>query len=62
MKNVMWKTKIITEKMQEEQPKILDALLAVDGTTKSLRLMNVDEVSQNDFIEAAVIMRKKFFC
>ena len=34
--------------------------MAVDGTIKSLRRMNEDEVSQNDLIEAAVIMSKNF--
>ena len=46
--------------MQEEQLNILDALMAVDGTIKSLGRMNEDEVSQNDSIKAAVIISKYF--
>ena len=60
IKNLIWKNKIITEKMQEEQLNILDSLMAVDRTIKSLRRMNEDEMIQNDLIEAAVIMSKSF--
>ena len=58
--DIMWKPKIIIGKMQEEQFNILDAVMAVDCTIKSLRRMNENEMNQNGLIEAAVLMSKYF--
>ena len=40
----MWKTKWITEKMQEEQLNILDALVIFKGTVTTLETMSEYEV------------------
>ena len=43
MKNVMWKTKILTEHLQEEKLNIIDALTAINGSITSLQRMNASD-------------------
>ena len=53
MKNIMWKTKIMTEKFQEEVLNIVDALKILKGTISSLE--NIQNSAQiNDQIDAAL--------
>ena len=45
MKNIMWKTKMMTEKLQEETLNIIDALTILQGTINSLRsILESDDV------------------
>ena len=59
MKNIMWKTKIMTEQMQEESLNIMDALCILSSTIDQLKAMNSDESEMNNLIEAAKVFAKK---
>ena len=58
MKNVMWKTKILTEHLQEEKLSI-DALTAIKGSIISLQRMNASDEEFDNLIQAAAIFVKR---
>ena len=59
MKNVMWKTKILTEHLQEEKLNIIDALTAIKGSIISLQRMNASDEEFDNLIQAAAIFVKR---
>ena len=58
--NVMWKTKLMTEKIQKEQLNILDALVILEVTITTLQTMSECEVEMNNNIRAATEVASKF--
>ena len=60
MKNMMWKTKLTTERMQEEQLNILDALVMLNGTITTLETTSECVVEMNNNIRAAIEVTSKF--
>ena len=59
MKNIMWKTKILTEHLQEEKLNIIDALTAIKGSINSLQRMYSSDDEFDNLIQAAVILAKR---
>ena len=59
MKNIMWKTKILTEHLQEEKLNIIDALTAIKGSISSLQRMYSSDDEFDNLIQAAVILAKR---
>ena len=59
MKNIMWKTKILTEHLQEEKLNIIDALTAFKGSINSLQRMYSSDDEFDNLIQAAVILAKR---
>ena len=53
-------TKLMTEKMQEEQLNILDALVILKGTITTLETMSECEVAMSKNIRAAIEVARKF--
>ena len=59
MKNIMWKTKILTEHLQEAKLNIIDALTAIKGSINSLQRMYSSDDEFDNLIQAAVILAKR---
>ena len=58
MKNIMFKTKILSEILQQEELNIVDALELTKATVTYLERINNEETEMNDMIEAAVLYAK----
>ena len=61
MKNIMFKTKILSESLQQEELNIMDALQLTKATVTSLERINNKEAEINDMIDAAVLYVKTSF-
>ena len=61
MKNIMFKTKILSESLQQEELNIMDALQLTKATVTSLERINNKEAKINDMIDAAVLYMKTSF-
>ena len=61
MKNIMFKTKILSESLQQEELNIMDALQLTKATVTSLERINNKETEINDMIDAAVLYVKTSF-
>jgi hypothetical protein len=61
MKNIMFKTKILSEILQQEELNTVDALEMTKATVTSLERINNEETEMNDMIEAAVLYAKTSF-
>ena len=59
MKNIMWKTKILADHLQEEKLNIIDALTAIKGSINSLQRMYSSDDEFDNLIQAAVILAKR---
>ncbi|KAJ8020772.1 hypothetical protein HOLleu_40452 [Holothuria leucospilota] len=58
-KNIIWKTKVMTEQMQAEPLNILDALVILEGTISSLKTVMKNEEEMTELIQAADAYAKK---
>jgi hypothetical protein len=54
MKNIMWKTKQMTEALQEEELNILDAMTIIMATIDSLKRINEESHAMDDEIHAGI--------
>jgi hypothetical protein len=54
MKNIMYKTKILTEKLEATELNILDALMLIDYSISSLNEMNSDDTATNNLVSSAI--------
>ncbi|CAI6362390.1 unnamed protein product [Macrosiphum euphorbiae] len=54
MKNLMYKTKILTEKLEATELNILDALMLIDYSLSSLNEMNSDDTAMNNLVSSAI--------
>ena len=59
MKNVMYKTKQMTETLQSEDINVMDAITIIESTVKSLETINNDIDGLNAKIKAAELFAKK---
>ncbi len=59
MKNIMWKTKQMTEALQEEELNILDAMTIIMATIDSLKRINEESHAMNDEIHAGIAYARK---
>jgi len=55
MKNVMYKTKILTENLEATELNIIEALMLLTRTVDSLTRMKDNNMSVNNLIESAII-------
>jgi hypothetical protein len=60
MKNIMYKTKNLTEKLQEEELNVSDAVDLIEATIASLQRLRDDTSNINDEIKAASAFAQKF--
>ena len=61
MKNIMFKTKILSESLQQEELNIMDALQLTKATVTSLERINNKEAEINDMVDGAVLHVKTSF-
>jgi len=54
MKNIMYKTKILTEKLEATELNIVDALMLIDYSITSINGMNSDDTSINNLVSRAI--------
>lgn len=59
MKNVLYKLKALTEKLEAKELNIIDASNLIEGTIKSLENINKDSDGLDTIIDAALIFSKK---
>ena len=59
MKNIMYKTKRMTEILQSEDLNVIDAITIMEATVKSLETVNNDADAMNAEIQAAAAFAKK---
>ena len=59
MKNIMIKSKQMTEALQAENLNVIDAMTIVMATVGSLKRINDDEKAMDDEIQAGIVFAKK---
>jgi len=59
MKNVLYKLKALTEKLEAKELNIINASNLIEGTIKSLENINKDSDGLDTIIDAALIFSKK---
>ena len=59
MKNIMIKSKQITEALQAENLNVVDAMTIIMATVESLKRINDDEKAMDDEIQAGIVFAKK---
>jgi D-ribose pyranose/furanose isomerase RbsD len=59
MKNIMTKTKQMTEALQAENLNIVDAMAIITATVESLKRINENEKAMDDEIQAGIVFAKK---
>ena len=59
MKNIMIKSKQMTEALQTENLNVVDAMAIIMATVESLKRINDDEKAMADEIQAGIVFAKK---
>lgn len=59
MKNILNKTKALTEILEKQQLNIIDAVKLIEATLESLNKINRNETEMNNFIDSAIDIAKK---
>ncbi|KAF0766116.1 Uncharacterized protein FWK35_00011886 [Aphis craccivora] len=54
MKNIMYKIKILTEKLEAIELNIIDTILLIDNSIASLTEMNKDDIPMNNLVSSAI--------
>ena len=60
MKNIMIKSKQITEALKAENLNVVDAMTIIMATVESLKRINDDEKAMDDEVQAGIVFPKKF--
>lgn len=60
MKNVVYKLKLLTERLQSTDLNVTDATLFIAKTLQSLDILNTDSENMNNLIQRAVVFLKKY--
>lgn len=59
MKNIMYKLKSLKETLETKHLSIVDAVVLIDTTIKSLEEINSDTEAMNNLIDSAIEFSKK---
>lgn len=54
MKKIMYKMKILTEKLEVIEPNVIDALMLLNNTIEILKDINNDDTGMNNLVESSI--------